>query len=206
MNKSILLGAVLAVFSMNTMADVMGAAQAQPVKPQVPEIMLPDGTKLPTLSVVFDCGDCEPGAKVKALIESAYADQAKEQKVAIDSAVTYTYKVSNYRSRGAARFLVGALSGADKIAGSFDCNGAAVEVSDMAITAFNGIESVAINVGEYAFVAAKKCVTETTVAKLDVEVPVTAVTATPEVAVVTTTEKTEPYVPVLRDAEETQQK
>lgn len=195
MKKSILLGAVLAVFSMNTMADMIGASQAQPVKPQVPEIMLPEGVKLPALSVVFDCGDCAQSAKIKGLIESAYVDQAKEQNVAIDGAATYTYKVSNYRSRGAARFFVGALSGADKIAGSFDCNGAAVELSDMAITAFNGIESVAINVGESAFVAAKKCVTETTVAKVDVE-------ATKVTADVVNAEATEPYVPVLRDVVE----
>lgn len=172
MKKSILLGAVLAVFSMNTMADVMGASQVQPVKQQEPEVALPDGTKLPALNVIFDCGDCQPGEKIKGLIERAYAKEAKGHKLEIDGAVTYTYKVSNYRSRGAARFLAGALAGADKISGVFECDGKSVEVSDTAISTFSGIESVAENVGEDAFAAAKKCMASTVANAAVADVPV----------------------------------
>lgn len=158
MKNSIIISAVLASISMPVMAEIMGASQAQPVKPTIPDVVLPSGVTMPMLSMSFDCGDCKPDSKIKALVEGTYLDFADKEKVTIDANVTLAYHVDKFRTRGGLRFLVGALAGADKISGNIECNGNNVEVSDIALSAVNGIESVARNVGESAYRAAKQCV------------------------------------------------
>ena len=50
------------------------------------------------------------------------------------------------------------LAGADTITGIVNCNGVDKPISDMAVSAINGIESVARNVGKDAYQAVKTCV------------------------------------------------
>lgn len=158
MKNAILISAVLAAISMPAIAEVMGASQAQPIKPSIPDVVLPPSATMPMLSMSFDCGDCKPDSKIKAIVEGTYLDFADKEKVTVDENATLAYHVDKFRTRGGLRFLVGALAGADKISGNIECNGNIVEVSDIALSAVNGIESVARNVGESAYRAAKQCV------------------------------------------------
>lgn len=146
---------VSAVFSMNVYADslIQPQVNAQPVIDYVPE-----GTVVPMLNMQFNCGDCEQNTKIKALVEGAYLDQAELEKAQVDEANKTEFSVTKYRSRGKARFFVGALAGADNITGVVSCNGVEKTVSDTAVSAVNGIESVARNVGKDAYKAMRECV------------------------------------------------
>lgn len=159
-----------ALLSANAMADSMIGSQPTVTAPVIETV--PDGTVIPMLNMQFDCGDCQQDNKIKALVEGSYIDQAELEKATIDETKTIAYKVSHFRSRGKARFFIGALAGADNIAGTVSCNGDFHLVSDTAISAVNGIESVARNVGKDAYKAIKACVLGTTAESA--QTPVTA--------------------------------
>jgi hypothetical protein len=153
--SSISIVTIAILFSHNAYTGDLGKPQVveQPVIEFVPE-----GTILPMLEVKFDCGDCKQDRKIKLLIEGAYLDKANLEKAQIDELQPTYLNISKYRNRGKARFFVGALAGADNITSTIECNGLATEVSDTAISALNGIESVAENVGEDAYKIIKTCV------------------------------------------------
>lgn len=145
----------MTLLSINANADTLGQPQT-PTAPVI-EFMPENAPAIPMLSMTFNCGECEQNAKIKALVEGAYLDQAELEKAKVDESKTAELTVTKYRSRGKARFFVGALAGADIITGTLDCNGEAKQVSDTAISAINGIESVARNVGKDAYKAVKEC-------------------------------------------------
>jgi hypothetical protein len=144
------------LFSFNAMADSMIGSQPTIAPPVID--FVPAGTVLPMLDMKFNCGTCEQNTKIKALVEGSYLDQAELEKATIDEAVKTTFNVTHYRSRGKARFFVGILAGADNIAGTVNCNGVDKQISDTAMSAVNGIESVARNVGVSAYKAMRECV------------------------------------------------
>lgn len=121
---------------------------------------VPVGTVIPMIEVKFNCGDCTADTKIKALIEGAYLDQAEKEhaKVNEDDANKIQLTVTHYRSRGKARFFVGMLAGADNIVGNLAYKGTTTEVSDTAVSAVSGIETVARNVGADAYQTLKKSV------------------------------------------------
>lgn len=173
LNKTILL--ISALFCLNVNADTLGQPQA-PTSPVIN--FVPEGTVIPMLNMKFDCGTCVSDNKIKALVEDAYLDQAELEKAKIDDINTATYTVSKYRKRGGARFFLGALAGADNITGTIECNGVKKEVSDTAISAVNGIEAVARNVGKDAYKAMRNCVLGT---GSDIKPVVDTVTSTNEI-------------------------
>lgn len=130
---------------------------------------------LPTLDVQYDCGDCQPTEKIKALIAGAYMDAADKQKRQLDEALPpLPLTITSYRSRGKARLLLDILAGADHITGKLQCKDQSYEVSDIAITVINGIESVAENIGRLAYQKVESCY-----ASVPTEVPNTAAPITP---------------------------
>jgi hypothetical protein len=151
--KTVLL--ISALFSFNAFADNLG-------QPQVPTASVinyvPDGTVIPMLNMKFDCGDCKVDNKIKALVEGSYLDQLELEKAKADDVNLVTYTVTKYRKRGGARFFLGALAGADIITGTVECHGVKKEISDTAISAVNGIEAVARNVGKEAYQAMRECI------------------------------------------------
>ena len=166
---------VAALSSFNAFAGGLGQSQA----PTTPVInFVPDGTIIPMLIMKFDCGNCISDNKIKALVEGAYMDQAELEKAKVDDVNTVTFTVSKYRKRGGARFFLGALAGADNITGTVECNGVKKEVSDTAISAVNGIEAVARNVGKDAYKAMRNCVLGT---GSDIKPVVDMVTSTNEI-------------------------
>lgn len=144
-----------AITSLNVLAVDLGQSQIS-VQPEINHV--PEGTIIPMLDMQFNCEDCEQDAKIKALVEGAYLDQAELEKAKVDETQTIIYMVSKYRSRGKARFFVGMLAGAENITGMVNCDGVDKPISDIAISAINGIESVARNVGKDAYQAVKECV------------------------------------------------
>lgn len=166
--QTLLISALLSLSPVTFAADMM--------QPQMPiqQVIdtVPAGTVIPMLEMQFNCGTCLQDNKIKALVEGAYLDQADLEKATIDETKTVAYKVSHFRSRGKARFFIGALAGADNISGSISCNGVEHPVSDTAVSAINGIESVARNVGKDAYKAIKTCVLDTTAESA--QIPVTA--------------------------------
>jgi hypothetical protein len=153
MNK--LLFTTLLSISVCSQAETLGQPQL-PVQPEI--ITVPTGTSIPMLDIIFECSDCKPDPKMKALIYGAYVDQAELEKATIDYKTLSTLKITKFTSRGKARFFLGALAGRDHILGSLECHGRPVEVSDTAISAVNGIESVALNVGKDAYKSVLSCV------------------------------------------------
>lgn len=149
---------LLATFllSCNAMVDTIMGLQPTVTAPIIE--YAPEGTIVPMLDMHFNCGDCEQNAKIKALVEGAYLDQAELEKAKVDDGQKTIYQVNHFRSRGKARFFVGMLAGADNITGTVSCNGVDKEISDTAIHAINGIEAVARNVGKAAYQAIKHCV------------------------------------------------
>jgi hypothetical protein len=135
---------------------------ADMMQPQVPiqqvVVTVPAGTVIPMLDMQFNCGTCEQDNKIKALVEGAYLDQLELEKATVDEVNKTVLNVTHFRSRGKARFFIGALAGVDNITGTVSCNGAEHAISDTAISAINGIESVARNVGKDAYRAVKACV------------------------------------------------
>jgi hypothetical protein len=152
--KSVLL--LTTLLSANAMADSMIGSQPTVIAPVIETV--PNGTVIPMLDMHFNCGTCEQDNKIKALVEGAYLDQLELEKATIDDVNKTVLNVTHFRSRGKARFFIGALAGADNITGSISCNGAEHAVIDTAISAINGIESVARNVGKDAYKAVKACV------------------------------------------------
>lgn len=163
---------VSALLSANAFAD--GVIGSQPtVAAPVIETMPAGAPAIPMLDMKFNCGDCEQNTKIKALVEGSYLDRAELEKASVDETKKAELTVTHYRSRGKARFFIGALAGADNITGTVSCNGIDKQVSDTAISAVNGIESVARNVGKSAYQAMKACVLGTGVGDTK-QTPVTA--------------------------------
>ena len=152
--QTLLITALLSLSPLTFAADM---SQPQVVTPQVIDTV-PADTVIPMLDMQFNCGTCEQDNKIKALVEGAYLDQLELEKATIDNVNKTVLNVTHFRSRGKARFFIGALAGADNISGSISCNGVEHPVSDTAISAINGIESVARNVGKDAYKALKACV------------------------------------------------
>lgn len=152
--QTLLVTAMLSISPLSFAADMS--------QPQLPVQQLietvPAGTVIPMLEMQFNCGSCEQDNKIKELVEGAYLDQADLEKATVDEVNKTVLNVTHFRSRGKARFFIGALAGADNISGSTSCNGVEHPVSDTAISAINGIESVARNVGKDAYKAIKACV------------------------------------------------
>lgn len=159
-----------ALLSANAMADSIIGSQPAVTAPVIDTV--PAGTIIPMLEMQFNCGTCEHDNKIKALVEGAFLDQADLEKATVDELNKTMLNVTHFRNRGKARFFIGALAGADNISGSISCNGVAHPVSDTAISAINGIESVARNVGKDAYKAIKACVLGTTAESA--QTPVTA--------------------------------
>jgi hypothetical protein len=147
---------ITALLSANAIADTMIGSQPTVKEPVIEYV--PEGTVLPMLDMQFNCGTCKQDNKIKALVEGAYLDQAELEKAAIDDINKTVLNVTHFRSRGKARFFIGALAGADNITGTVSCDGVDNVVRDTAISAINGIESVARNVGKDAYKAIKACV------------------------------------------------
>jgi hypothetical protein len=173
---------ISALFSLNTFAD--GVIGSQPILAPPVIDFVSTGTTLPMLDMQFNCGACEQNAKIKALVEGSYLDQAELENATINETVKTTLSVTHYHARGKARFFIGALAGADNITGSVNCNGIDVKVSDTAISAINGIESVARTVGKDAYRAMRECVLGKGVAETK-QAPATAEEKTSEVPVTT---------------------
>jgi hypothetical protein len=152
MNKLLL----AALFSIGLQAQAASLGQPQ-VPTQLEVVTVPEGTTIPMIDIIFECADCKPDPKMKALIYGAYVDQAELEKAAIDYKVLATLKITKFTSRGKARFFLGALAGRDHILGSLECGGNHIEVSDTAVSAVNGIESVALSVGKDAYRAVLNC-------------------------------------------------
>lgn len=155
MKRKALLITLAIIPSLQAMADTFGAPAAQPAQEEA--VVAPD-FPLPTLKLVLDCGDCQMEEKIRALVEGAYLDGADKTQAKIDENLEpATYTVKSYRTRGKARYFIGALAGADYIKGTLSCEGQEIEVGDTAVSAINGIEAVAHNVGEEAFKKLVEC-------------------------------------------------
>lgn len=149
------------------LADSFGAPATQPAQEAI--VIAPD-FPLPPLKLVIDCGDCAVDAKIQALVEGAYLDGADQAKAEIsDTLEAAVLTVKSYRTRGKARYFIGALAGADYLKGTLACGGQEIEIGDTAISAINGIESVAHHVGETAFRKLVEC--KTNLAKTQSEPP-----------------------------------
>ena len=154
LGKTIFISTLLSLSPLTFAADM---SQPQvPIQPVIDTVSA--GTIIPMLEMQFNCGSCEQDNKIKALVEGAYLDQADLEKATVNEVNKTVLNVTHFRSRGKARFFIGALAGADNISGSISCNGVEHPVSDTAISAINGIESVARNVGKDAYKAVKACV------------------------------------------------
>ena len=167
--QTLLITALLSLSPLTFAADM---SQPQVVTPQVIDTV-PADTVIPMLDMQFNCGTCEHDNKIKALVEGAYLDQAELEKASVNDANKTVLNVTHFRSRGKARFFIGALAGADNITGSISCNGVNQPVSDTAISAINGIESVARNVGKDAYKVVKACVLGATQTSITTPVKVT---------------------------------
>lgn len=153
---------ITTMLSANAFAEGMIGAQPTVAAPIIEAV--PVGTVLPMLELQFNCGTCKQDNKIKALVEGAYLDQAELEKAGVDEANKSVMNVTHFRSRGKARFFIGLLAGTDNITGTVNCNGIDKPVSDTAISAINGIESVARNVGKAAYKVIRECVLGTSTA------------------------------------------
>jgi hypothetical protein len=124
------------LLSLDALADGMIGQQPTIAAPVID--YAPIGTIIPMLDMQFNCGECKPDLKIKALVEGVYLDQAELEKAAVNNAETVKYNVTSFRNRGKARFFIGALAGIDTISGTVACNYVYEQVSDSAISAING--------------------------------------------------------------------
>lgn len=144
---------LIAFASLTTVLFITGCANTNPAG-TLSDAGKQTSRSTPSLKVDFKCGECKPRAEIAPAISKGYADAAAASDTKIDSTKTRTLVVTEYRERSdAARFLVGALAGPDKITASLDTPQGTKGISDSALTGINGIEDVARNVGEEAFKA-----------------------------------------------------
>lgn len=101
---------------------------------------------IPALKLVPGCEACTLPGDVAQAFHAGYA-KAAGNPASFEGEIEVT--ITEYTSRnGAARFLMGALSGKDKIAATVTVNGETVKSEDTARSMLCGIDCVAGNVGE----------------------------------------------------------
>ena len=107
---------------------------------------------VPTLKVVLDCGACEVKPNIAGLIVENYTQAAAKAGAKVAATNEATLTIKEYRARGdAARFLVGIFAGRDEIKAVITYQGKTFAVEDYYSNAWQGIESVAKNIGEMAY-------------------------------------------------------
>lgn len=116
------------------------------------ESSAPGPQAAPALELSFNCGECAPSEAVKDAIQQGYAEAMAKAGRAPNPQAKVTLNVVEYAERSSgARILFGVFAGKDKIRGTVMANGTEFEVEDTAVTTFNGIETVARNIGEAVF-------------------------------------------------------
>ncbi len=107
---------------------------------------------VPTLKVVLDCGACEVKPNIAGLVIDGYTQAAAKVGAKVSAANEATLTIKEYRARGdAARFFVGIFAGRDEIKAVITYQGKTFMVEDYYSNAWQGIDSVAKNIGEMAY-------------------------------------------------------
>ncbi|MES2364136.1 MAG: hypothetical protein V4646_20375 [Pseudomonadota bacterium] len=112
--------------------------------------------QVPSIKVTLDCGACQVRPTVPALIMQGYSEAAKNAGAVILPAREATVSIQDYSARSdAGRFLVGAFAGKDEIKVLVSNEGKQFSVEDYYRNAWQGIESLALKIGEDVFTKLK---------------------------------------------------
>src|SRR5688572_2881591 len=137
-------------------AQAAPAAEAVPVSsPAAPAVVLPT---VPKLKIAWDCGECKHNDKVVALIEEAYAEEARKNAFAVSETDVAEVAIIDIRQRPpGARVMLGIMAGKDRLGLRINYLGQEYKVSDYSANAVLGLNHLSASVGKqaYAQLAAK---------------------------------------------------
>lgn len=108
--------------------------------------------EIPELSIRWNCGDCEVNPKVIPLIQQTYREIASTHQMKISSREKAEAVITEYRQRPpAARVLLGAFYGTDRLSMTIKYHGTSFVAKDSAATVINGMNAVCKNVAQSAY-------------------------------------------------------
>lgn len=144
-----------------TQAPVVSEPQAAPATEATPVASAAPATVLstvPKLRIAWECGECVHNDKVVALIEQAYAEEARKNAFAVSETDVAEVAIIDIRQRPpGARVMLGIMAGKDRLGLRINYLGQEYKVSDYSANAILGLNHLSASVGKqaYAQLAAK---------------------------------------------------
>jgi hypothetical protein len=113
---------------------------------------------VPSIAIVFDCGQCDVSRDVVKRISESYMNAAGAAGVRVSASETATLRIESFSDRGAGRLFIAAVAGplamifhVDRIKGRLSSRAGEFQIEETARFPFVTIDTVAKNVGEAAF-------------------------------------------------------
>jgi hypothetical protein len=107
--------------------------------------------EVPTLAIVWNCGECTKNPKAAPLIVATYEKAAKARGFSVSSAETATMTITHFRQRSpGVRVMFGILAGHDAVSTQIVAGDKTFTVNEVS-RGWGGIDSVLTKVGTNAF-------------------------------------------------------
>ena len=112
--------------------------------------------EVPALAVSADCGSCSVKPSIPGLIVQGYNEAARKAGRSVSSTEEARLVIKAYTARSDSdRMLLGAMAGKDEIKAEVSYRGRTFAVEDYYRNAWQGIDSVARNIGELSYAELK---------------------------------------------------
>lgn len=112
--------------------------------------------EVPTLAVSADCGSCSVKPSIPGLIVQGYNEAARKAGRSVSATEEARLVIKSYTARSDSdRMLLGAMAGKDEIKAEVSYRGRTFAVEDYYRNAWQGIDSVARNIGELSYAELK---------------------------------------------------
>lgn len=112
--------------------------------------------EVPTLVVSADCGSCSVKPSIPGLIVQGYSEAARKAGRSVSVTEEARLVIKAYTARSDSdRMMLGALAGKDEIKAEVSYRGKTFAVEDYYRNAWQGIDSVARNIGELSYAELK---------------------------------------------------
>ena len=160
MNRKLAVSFACALFSLAVAAqDAPPAPEAAPQAASAEVTAPPADTAgplppdtVPSLNIVWDCGECTVNDKVIPLILEAYRLEAAKRKKAVSESHVINARISDFRQRPpGVRVAVGIFAGKDRLALMLKVDDKEYEVKDYSANAMQGMNHLCESVGQRAF-------------------------------------------------------
>jgi hypothetical protein len=110
------------------------------------------GSQVPRLKIIWDCGNCTQNPKVIPLIQQAYAEEARKHGQQISKSEVAEVSIVDFRQRNpGTRVMLGFMAGKDRLGLMIDYKDQTFSASDTSANAVQGMNHLCASAASEAY-------------------------------------------------------